>query len=128
MDEEQIININNFKDFVNKSLISIYIPIRHDIPQISQYNEYTLSNAPELILKDPINNLDSKVQTTKPCLNGIHIYSKIQYDFGIIGNINNLLIIIELMANNKEFLNNKNLNLYFNEFQISFSHLNIKKL
>ena len=114
LDEEQKININNFKDFVNNSLISIYIPTRFDIPQISEYNEYMLSNAPELILKDSINNLDAKFQTTKPCLNGVHIYSKIQYDFGIIGSINNLLIIIELMANNEEFLNNENLNLYFN--------------
>ena len=88
------------------------MPTRVDIPEI--YNEYTLSNTPQLILQDPINNLDAKFQTTKPFLNGVHTYSIIQYDFGIIGEINKLLIIIELMANNKELLNNDNLNLYFN--------------
>ena len=61
-----------------------------------------------------MNKLDAKFHTTIPCLNGVHTYSIIEYDFGIIKEIDKLLIIIELMVNKKEFLSNDNLNLYFN--------------
>ena len=110
--DEQKINANDFKDFFNNNLIAIYMPTRVDIhPQCEERN---LLNASLLILRDSINNLDAEFNTKNPCLNGVHIYSTINDDFSIIGGINNLLPIIELMTNNSELLTQENFSLFFN--------------
>ena len=81
---------------------------------IFQCEERNLLNASLLILRDSINNLDAEFNTKNPCLNGVHIYSTINDDFSIIGGINNLLPIIELMTNNPELLTQENFSLFFN--------------
>ena len=108
---EDKININDIKDFLNNNLISIYMPTRVDIP--SKNEEKSLINSYHLILRDSINNLDADF-TTKNCgLNGVHTFSKIKDDFGKIGGINGLLPIIELMTNNTELLNPENFSSFF---------------
>ena len=108
---EQKINVNDFKDFFNNNLIAIYMPTRVDIP--SQFEERTLLNAPQLILRDSINNLDAEFNIRSPCLNGVHSYSRINDDFGPIGGLNNLIPIIEIMTNNSEILTKENFSLFF---------------
>jgi hypothetical protein len=103
--------LDEFEKFLKKNIISIYIPTRVDIP--SEYGDRTFLNTPELILRDAINNLDAEFSTKSPNLNGVHIYSRIENDFRIIGGINNLLPIMEIMANNSEFLTKENFYSYF---------------
>ncbi len=103
--------LKDFSDFLKNKLISMYIPTRVDIP--SQFGERTLSNTPQLILRDSINNLDAEFSTKTPSLNGVHIYSRINNDFSKLGGINNLLPIIEIMTNNTNFLTPNNFSLYF---------------
>ena len=76
------------------------MPTRVDINP--QYDDKTIFNSPSLILRDSINNLDAEFTIRTPCLNGVHNYTRINDDFSIIGGLNNLLPIIELMTNNTE--------------------------
>ena len=108
---EEKININDIKDFLNNNLISIYMPTRVDIP--SKNEEKSLINSYHLILRDSINNLDADFTTKNSGLNGVHTFSKIEDDFGQIGGINGLLPIIELMTNNIELLNPENFSSFF---------------
>ena len=89
---EEKVNINDIRDFLNNSLISIYMPTRVDIP--SKNEEKSLINSYHLILRDSINNLDADFTTKNSGLNGVHTFSKIKDDFSIIGGINSLLPII----------------------------------
>ena len=109
--EEQRYNMNEFKDFINNNLIAIYMPTRVEIP--SKYEENTLSNTPQLILRDSINDLDADFLTKTPSLNGVHTYSRINDDFSKLGGINHLLPIIEIMTNNSELLTPENFSSYF---------------
>ena len=110
--DELKINSSDFKDFFNNNLIAIYMPTRVDVSYKNE--ESSLSNASKLILRDSINNLDAYFSSRAPYLNGVHTYSRIIDDFGIIGGINNLLPIIELMVNYPELLSQENFSLYFN--------------
>ena len=120
--DEQKINPNDFKDFLNNNLISIYMPTRVDINP--QYEDKTIFNSPSLILRDSINNLDAEFTIRTPCLNGVHTYSRINDDFSILGGLNNILPIIELMTNNSELLTKENFNLFLSLISIDvFSNL-----
>ena len=111
INDEQKVNPNDFKDFLNNNLIAIYMPTRVDIhPQCEDRN---LLNSSLLILRDSINNLDAEFNTRTPCLNGVHTYTTIHDDFGIIGGLNNLLPILELMTNNTDLLTQENFSLFF---------------
>ena len=95
---------NNFKDFLNNNIISIYIPNRYQIP--SQSEEKTISNTSQFILIDSINGLNAEFNTRSPALNGIHIFQNLyENDLGILGGLNNFLPILELILENNEFLN-----------------------
>ena len=108
---EEKVNINDIRDFLNNSLISIYMPTRVDIP--SKNEEKSLINSYHLILRDSINNLDADFTTKNSGLNGVHTFSKIKDDFSIIGGINSLLPIIELMTNNTDLLSPENFSSFF---------------
>ena len=102
INKSQKINYNNFKDFYNNNLIAIYIPTRYYIP--NQFEDKNITNTPQLILVDSINNLNAEFNTRTPALNGIHIFNNLyENDLNIIGGINNLLPILELILDNKEF-------------------------
>ena len=109
--DEKKINLNEFRDFLNNNLIAIYLPTRVDLP--SQCKNRPLSNTPQLILRDSINNLDAEFSTKYPPLNGVHTYSRINDDFSKIDGINNILPIIEIMTNNLKLLTDKNFSSYF---------------
>ena len=95
---------NNFKDFLNNNIISIYIPNRYQIP--SQSEEKTISNTSQFILIDSINGLNAEFNTRSPALNGIHIFQNLyENDLRILGGLNNFLPILELILENNEFLN-----------------------
>ena len=95
------------------NLISIYIPSRYVIP--NQAEEKTIQNASQIILVDSINNLNAEFNTGTPALNGLHIFQNLyERDLGIIGGINNLLPIMELMIDNNELLNPENFSSFFN--------------
>ena len=95
---------NNFKDFFNNNLISIYIPNRYQIP--NQNEEKTISNTSNLILIDSINGLNAEFITRSPALNGIHIFQNLyEDDLSILGGLNNFLPILELILDNNDFLN-----------------------
>ena len=99
INKSQKINYNNFKDFYNNNLIAIYIPTRYYIP--NQFEDKNITNTPQLILVDSINNLNAEFNTRTPALNGIHIfYNLYENDLNIIGGINNLLPILELILDN----------------------------
>ena len=109
--KEVKINVNEFKDFLNHNLISIYMPTRVDIP--SQIEDRSSSNTFQIILKDSINNLDAEFSIRSPSLNGVHTYSIKNDDFSKFGGINNLLPIIEIMTNYSELLTPENFSSYF---------------
>ena len=98
------------------------MPTRVDIhPQCEDRN---LLNSSLLILRDSINNLDAEFNTRTPCLNGVHTYTTIHDDFGIIGGLNNLLPILELMTNNTDLLTQENFSLFFDTIS-NFVYLNL---
>ena len=92
--DKNLINFKNselaeLKIFLEKNLISIYIPTR--VEQSSENKNY--------ILKDSINNLDA-ILNVENSLSGIHSLKNVIRAFYSIGSINHLLPIIELL--NKE--------------------------
>ena len=103
---------NNYIDFLNNNLISIYIPTRYMIPV--QNEEKTIQNTPQLILVDSIHGLNAIFNTRNPGLNGLHIYPNLyEDDLSILGGVINLLPILELMLEHNEFLNFENFYLFF---------------
>ena len=94
--DKNIINYKNtdlteIKSFFQKNLISIYIPTRWEK---SEENK-------NIYLKDSINGLDAKLNINiNNSLSGIHSLEKTIKAFYLIGSINHLLPIIELV--NKE--------------------------
>ena len=103
---------NNYMDFLNNNLISIYIPTRYMIP--SQPEEKTIQNASQIILVDSINGLNAEFNTRTPGLNGIHIFPNLyEDDLGSLGGITHLLPILELMLDNNEFLTQENFSIFF---------------
>ena len=128
IEDEFKINSDDFKDFFNNNLIAIYMPTRVDICPKNEENSSL--NESILILRDSINNLDAKFKTKSPSFNGVHIYSRIiDDDFGILGGIDNLLPIIELMTNYPELLSQENFSLYFNIISnVIFSNLHEKAI
>ena len=106
------INYNIFTDFINNNLISIYIPTRYIIP--SQSEEKTIQNTSQLILIDSINGLNAEFNTRTPALNGVHIFPNLyENDLSILGGLNHLLPILELMLEHNEFLNSENFSSFF---------------
>ena len=104
---------NVFKDFLNNNMISIYIPNRYMIP--IQNEDKTILNTSQIILIDSINGLNAEFNTRSPILNGIHIFNNIyEDDLNIIGGINNILPILELILDDKEFLNIEIFSSFFN--------------
>ena len=85
------------------------MPTRVDMQPKSE--ERTIFNSQSLILRDSINILNAEFTVRTPSLNGVHIYSRINNDFSIIGGLNNLLPIIVLMINNSELLTKGNFKL-----------------
>ena len=113
INSDQNINYNIFRDFLANNLISIYIPTRYVIP--NQTEEKTIQNASQIILVDSINNLNAEFKTRTPALNGLHIFQNLyENDLGILGGINNLLPIMEIMMDNYELLNSENFSSFFN--------------
>ena len=87
------------------------MPTRVIIPP--SCNNYTINNTPQLILEDSVNGLEAEFSTRNPSLNGVHIYKRMIDDFGPIGGLNNLLPILEIMAQHQELLNKDNLGNFF---------------
>ena len=103
---------NNYIDFLNNNIISIYIPTRYMIPV--QHEEKTIQNTSQLILVDSINGLHAEFNTRTPGLNGVHIFPHLyEDDLSILGGITHLLPILELMLEHDEFLNSENFYLFF---------------
>ena len=112
LNSESKINYNIFRDFFNNNLISIYIPTRYVIP--IQNEDKTIQNTSQIILIDSINGINAEFNTRTPALNGVHIFKNIyEDDLSIIGGINNLLPIMELMLDNPELLNTENFSSFF---------------
>ena len=112
VNSDQKINYNIFREFLANNLISIYIPTRYTIPV--QNEDKTLHNTSQIILVDSINGLNAEFNTRTPALNGIHIFQNLyEDDLSILGGINNLLPILELMLNNNELLNKENFASFF---------------
>ena len=103
---------NEIKEFLEKNLISIYIPSRIMINENQDNIEYKNSN--QIILKDSISNLDAEFNMNSPGLNGVHILTKFSEDFSPFGGLNHFLPIIEMMINNEDLLINENLPNFFN--------------
>ena len=104
-------NNNDIKDFMEK-IIAIYMPSRIVIPSSYSKNN-TLMNTPQFIISDSINDLDAEFITKNSALNGVHIYKRVLNDFDVIGGLNNLLPIIEVMTGNPELLTKESLAKYF---------------
>ena len=103
---------NNYIDFLNNNIISIYIPTRYMIPV--QNEEKTIQNTPQLILVDSINGLNAEFNIKTPGLNGVHIFPNLyEDDLSILGGITHLLPILELMLEHNDFLNTENFYLFF---------------
>ena len=104
------ISLLDIKDFLEK-ILAIYIPSRYEIS--NELGSKNRQNAPKIILKESINNLDAIfTKSNSPeeenekvsNLNGIHIYNRIIEDYNNIGGLNHLIPIIELMNNSPEEL------------------------
>ena len=94
-------DIKEIKDFLDKYLISIYLP-----------NRFVIDNNEDnknIILKDSVNDINAEFITDSPNLNGIHLFKKISEDFTHFGGLNHFLPIIEIMTQNNNLLNNENL-------------------
>ena len=102
----------DIKEFLEKNLISIYMPNRIILPDNQINKSYKNSN--QIILKDSINNLDAEFNINSPNLNGVHIHKRYTEDFNPFGGLNHFLPIIELMTQNIELLKNENLTNFFN--------------
>ena len=113
-------NITNFKDsalneiknFLEKNLISIYIPIRTEKSE----------EIKNIILKDSINDLDAIFNITTN-FSGIHSHEKVFKAFFNIGTINHLLPIIELVNKEPSLANNKIFEIVVNIITFVFSSL-----
>ena len=103
---------NDIKEFLEKNLISIYMPNRIMLSE-DQINK-TYKNANRIILKDSINNIDAEFITNSPYINGIHLFTKISEDFSHFGGLNHFLPIIEIMSQNENLLIEGNLVNFFN--------------
>ena len=111
INDEQPINYNILKDFITNNLIAIYIPTRYVIPE-----EKSIQNTSQITLIDSINGLNAEFTTRNPTSNGLHIFQNLyEKDLSIIGGVNNLLPIMELMLDNNEFLNIEN---FFEFFEL----------
>ena len=104
------INLNDYKDFKDK-IISIYIPSRVSIP--IDYKKSNLLNSPQIIIEDSISELNAEFNIKSPTMNGVHIYKRIKNDFSLIGGLNNLLPIMELIINNNDLLTQENVHQFF---------------
>ena len=118
---------NDIKDFLEKNLISIYMPNRIMLPE-DQINK-SYKNANRIILKDSINNLDAEFNTNSPYINGVHLFTKFSDDFCHFGGLNHFLPIIEIMTQNEDLLFNENLSNFINLISSLFmpSYLNSLK-
>ena len=118
---------NDIKEFLEKNLISIYMPNRI-VPSDNQINK-TFQTSNKLILKDSINYLDAEFNINSQCLNGVHIFSRFYEDFTPYGGLNHFLPIIEIMSQNKDLLLEENLANFFNLISSIFmpSYLNALK-
>ena len=122
VDESNILdkNLTNFKSselseiriFLEKNLISIYIPTR--VEQSSENKNY--------ILKDSINNLDA-IFNLENSLSGIHSLKNVIRAFYSIGSINHLLPIIELLNKESSLANIKIIDIFTNIITYIFSNL-----
>ena len=117
------IALADIKDFLEK-IVAIYTPSRIEIP--NDLGAKNIQNAPKVILKDSINNLDAifnkELENDKNTnLNGIHIFNRLVDDLNNIGGLNHLIPIIELMANSEELLTTQNICSFFNLITIIFT-------
>ena len=117
------IALADIKDFLEK-IVAIYTPSRIEIP--NDLGAKNIQNAPKVILKDSINNLDAifnkELENDKITnLNGIHIFNRLVDDLNNIGGLNHLIPIIELMANSEELLTTQNICSFFNLITIIFT-------
>ena len=122
VDESNILdkNLTNFKNaelaeikiFLEKNLISIYIPTR--VEQSCETKNY--------ILKDSINNLDA-IFNLENSLSGIHSFKNVIRAFYSIGSINHLLPIIELINKESSLSSIKIIDIFTNIITYIFSNL-----
>ena len=103
---------NDIKEFLEKDLISIYMPNRFILSDSQSNKSYQNSN--QIILKDSINNLDAEFNISSPGLNGVHLLYRFNEDFSPLGGLNHFLPIIEIMTQNNDLLLNENLPNFFN--------------
>jgi len=122
IDESNILDkkLTNFKSselaeikiFLEKNLISIYIPTR--VEQSSENKNY--------ILKDSINNLDA-IFNLNNSLSGIHSFKNVIRAFYSIGSINHLLPIIELLNKETSLASIKIIDIFTSIITYIFSNL-----
>jgi hypothetical protein len=105
-------DLSEIKTFVEKNLISIYIPIRY---------EKSLDNN-SIYLKDSINGLDG-IFIIDSTLSGIHSLEKTIKAFYSIGSINHLLPIIELVNKNTHLANTKLFEIFMDIINFIFTNL-----
>ena len=103
---------NDIKEFLEKNLISIYIPNRIFFPDNQINKSFQFEN--KLIIKDSINYLDAEFNINCQSSNGFHILSRFCEDFTPYGGLNHLLPIIEIMSENQDLLLKENLSNFFN--------------
>ena len=118
INSDQKINYNIFQEFLSNNIIAIYIPTRHTFQNQNEekINQSILNQSilNQIILIDSINGLNAEFNIRTPGLNGIHIFHNLyENDLALIGGINNFLPILELMLDNKEFLNLENFASFF---------------
>ena len=97
----------DIKDLLDK-ILAIYLPSRYEIP--SELGFKNVQNSPKIILKDSINNLDAifirnnSTENKVSNLNGIHLFNRLIDDLNIVGGLNHLIPILELMTKSPEEL------------------------
>ena len=104
--------LNEIKIFLEKNLISIYIPTR---------TENAVENK-NIILKDSINDLDAIFNINSYC-SGIHSHDKVIKAFYNIGTINHLLPIIELVNKETNLANTQIFEFFMNIISYIFEML-----
>ena len=105
-------DLDEIKSFVEKNLISIYIPTRTE-------NSGENKN---IILKDSINDLDATLNKNS-YLSGIHSHDRVIKAFYSIGSINHLLPIIELINKETQLASTKIFDIFMNIITYIFSNL-----
>ena len=105
-------DLTEIKTFVEKNLISIYIPIRYE----------KSFDSPVIYIKDSINGLDGDLNIDSP-LSGIHSLEKTIKAFYNIGSINHLLPIIELINKNENLSNSKIFDIFMDIINFIFTYL-----